>query len=580
MDADALTNYEQERLERIRQNQERMRQLDLVTLAANVAPPAPVIKPVAKHRGLTAKRQRLSAGANPRRSSRILGEEADGIEIDYEGRSGGIVLINRKSSRDLTSVSNYYDKFVPQPVAARKSRFPEEQELPAQSLAVNPADDQAFLTTLANSANILHASSSSSFTKLTKGKAATTAAARKHQAKGKSNKLTIATTTTSTAVPNMNGVLELKLGETEIAKMTKQAITHMSFMPVNDRLVLAASDKRGGLGLWNVDFNAAEHAAALAGLSEREPREHQKINSPSPAPGAVFLDKKEKKKKQKKNLEEDEEEDSEAFDGVLTFSGIHYEYISGLKWAGKSSLPSLFSCSYDGTIRCLDIQRGIFDLAWADKEMEYSCFDVTADGHTAYIGDKDGGMDIVDLRSRKKVLSIDAIHDKKVNTVHLDPFGSFTMVTSSTDARVRLWDVRKISKKIKAVSTAQHMKTCQAAYLAPDGSQRVVSTSFDDTVRIWDGKKDLTQIMSIKHNNQTGRWILPMRAVWAPKGDGIIVGSMKHPIEVFNAESGKKEGQLYNQELTTAIAPRVCVHPTLPAVAAGTGSGRAYVYRS
>jgi WD40 repeat protein len=153
------------------------------------------------------------------------------------------------------------------------------------------------------------------------------------------------------------------------------------------------------------------------------------------------------------------------------------------------------------------------------------------------------------------------------------------MVTGSTDTRVRLWDVRKMGPKVKAVATAQHNKTCQGAYLAPDGSQRVVTTSFDDTVRIWDGKKDLTQLVSIKHNNQTGRWILPMRAVWAPRGDGVIVGSMTHPIEIFNAETGKKEGQLYNAELTTAIAPRVCVHPTLNAVASGTGSGRAYVFR-
>ncbi|KAH7619959.1 hypothetical protein Ndes2526B_g05205 [Nannochloris sp. 'desiccata'] len=580
MDAEALTAYEQERLERIRQNQERMRQLDLVTLAANVAPlPQPVIKATLKHRGLTAKRQRLSAGANPRRSSRILGEEADGIEIDSERRSGAVVLVDRKSSRDINgAASNYYNKFSNQPAAAPKSRHPEEQELPAQSLAANPADDQAFLKTLANTANVLSSSESN------KAVAATTAAARRNQTKGKANKATTASTTAITSLPSMSGILKLKLSDTEIAKMTKQAITHMSFMPVNDRLVLAAADKRGGLGLWNVDFNAKEHADALV-VSEPESKKQKKVSSPSPAPGAVALDKNEKKIKEEGEEKEEEDveegtDDSEAFDGVLTFFGIQYEYISGLKWAGSSSLPSLYSCSYDGTIRCLDIQRGVFDLAWADKEMEYSCFDITSDGHTAYIGDKDGGMDIIDLRSKKKVHSIDVLHDKKVNTVHLDPYGGFNMVTSATDARVRLWDIRKMGSKVKAVSTAQHMKTCQAAYLAPDGSQRVVSTSFDDTVRIWDGKKDLTQILSIKHNNQTGRWILPMRAVWAPKGDGILVGSMTHPIEIFNAESGKKEGQLYNRELTTAIAPRVCVHPTLPAVAAGTGSGRAYVYRN
>jgi WD40 repeat protein len=498
-----------------------------------------------------------------------LGEEADGCEIDYEGRSGAVVI--KRSSRDVNAPRDYY--FQPAATPQHKSRHPEEQEIPAQSMAANPADDKAFLLTLKNSGNVLASGGSSS--KCSKAKSAATAAAKKTQAKGAKNSTT-PTTTSTTALPTMNEILKLKLTEAEIAKMTKNAITHMAFMPVNDRLVLAASDKRGELGLWNIDFNEQEHADALLTALEPTQKKQKKTISPSPAPGAVALD----KKKPKKEEEEEEDDESNAFDGVLTFSGIHYEYVSGLKWAGSGSSPSLYSVAYDGSIRCLDIERGVFDLAWSDKEMEYSCFDITADGNTAYIGDKDGGMDVIDLRSKKKVYSIDVIHDKKVNTVHLDPAGGDSMVTSATDTRVRLWDLRKMSNKIKPVSTAQHLKTCQAAYLAPDGSQRVVSTSFDDTVRVWDGKKDLTPIVSIKHNNQTGRWILPMRAVWAPNSDAVVVGNMNHPVELFNAQSGKKEGQLYNQELTTAIAPRVCVHPTLPAVAAGTGSGRAYVYRS
>lgn len=466
MDADALTSYEQERLERIRQNQERMRQLDLINLAADVAPPPPVIKAkgLTKHRGLTAKRQRLSAGVNPRRSSRILGEEADGCEIGDERRGGCIVIVNRKSSREAT---NNYGLLTQQTPAEPKSRYPKEQELPAESISARPADDQAFLKTLANSGNVLPPSTS------------------KTQKSTRGSKAAKTTTKpiTSTAVPSAQELSKLKLTESEIAKMTKQAITHMSFMPVNDRLVLAASDKRGGLGLWNVDFNCKEHADALA-VAEPEKKKQKKINSPSPAPGAVALDKQKKKESDEEEEDEDDGKQSDEFDGVLTFSGIHYEYISGLKWAGGGSRPSLFSCAYDGSIRRLDLERGVFDLAWADEEMEYSSFDLTPDGSTAYIGDKDGGMDIVDLRTKKKVHSIDVLHDKKVNTVHLDPSGGHLMATSGSDSRVRLWDVRKLAPKVKPLATATHSRTCQAAYLDPNGTGRVVSTSFDDTVRI------------------------------------------------------------------------------------------------
>jgi len=57
------------------------------------------------------------------------------------------------------------------------------------------------------------------------------------------------------------------------------------------------------------------------------------------------------------------------------------------------------------------------------------------------------------------------------------------------------------------------------------GSRRIVSTSFDNTVRIWDGADGLAPRLTIRHDNNTGRWVLPFRAVWTPAGDGVIVGA-------------------------------------------------------
>ena len=82
----------------------------------------------------------------------------------------------------------------------------------------------------------------------------------------------------------------------------------------------------------------------------------------------------------------------------------------------------------------------------------------------------------------------------------------------------------------------------QAAFFAPDGSGRLATTCYDDLVRIWTPSKDKASAhtqwggkgggtghlsTAIKHNNQTGRWVLPFRAVWAPGSDGVVVGSMK-----------------------------------------------------
>jgi WD40 repeat protein len=52
----------------------------------------------------------------------------------------------------------------------------------------------------------------------------------------------------------------------------------------------------------------------------------------------------------------DDDEDDGGFDGVAMFAP-HYQYVSGLKWLGPDG-KQLLSCSYDGSVRVLDIITG------------------------------------------------------------------------------------------------------------------------------------------------------------------------------------------------------------------------------
>lgn len=45
------------------------------------------------------------------------------------------------------------------------------------------------------------------------------------------------------------------------------------------------------------------------------------------------------------------------------------------------------------------------------------------------------------------------------------------------------------------------------------GSKKVLTTSRDNTLRVWDGGRSLAQLVSIPHNNFTGRWTIPFRSV-------------------------------------------------------------------
>ncbi|KAK9868093.1 hypothetical protein WJX84_011731 [Apatococcus fuscideae] len=351
----------------------------------------------------------------------------------------------------------------------------------------------------------------------------------------------------SDSTPTLAQIQKLKLKETDIAKVCKNGITHLAFHPGSAALIVATADKSGNLGLWSID--------------------HQ--------PQALKREELDKEEEGPKAGQEEEEEGED--DGVLELNP-HGSYICGLRWAGGTGAAAcLFTCSYDGSVRMLDPAAGSFQLVLSDEEAEFSAFDCTADGATAFLGDKDGNIEVLDVRAGKTVQEGVNLHPKKINTVHVEPNEEQLLVTASADNSVAIWDVRKLGKGGKPVSSATHSLTCQSAYFAPDGSQRVLTTSRDDTLRVWDGKKDLAQAVSIKHYNNTGRWVSPFRSVWGPAADTILCGSMKRNIDMYGSDGAQAAAM--NSEHMTAIASRNAVHPFLPALAAGTASGRVHIYR-
>ena len=199
-------------------------------------------------------------------------------------------------------------------------------------------------------------------------------------------------------MPPVAAISKWGLTEDRVAKVVRSAVSHLAFMPSAEYLVVAAADKKGNLGLWNV---TAARAAAPTSKSRRLD------DTPSGGARAVGGD------------DEDGDGGSDdggggvADDGVSMFS-VHHEYVSGLKWLSSTSPPSLLTCSYDGSLRRLDCTVGAFVLAWGDKDMEYSCMDATATGDAVLLGDKDGSLDVVDLRSRRRTTAGLALHHRKV----------------------------------------------------------------------------------------------------------------------------------------------------------------------
>lgn len=258
-------------------------------------------------------------------------------------------------------------------------------------------------------------------------------------------------------------------------------------------------------------------------------------------------------------------------------------HLSGLMClkVNKNQPHRIFSASYDDTIRCLDIERGIFDEVFRSPDDNgVLCMDWGL--HNSLIAThSDGMVSLVDSRTRER--SSYALHTRKVRTVDTHPVHEWCFLTGSTDGTARLWDVRNLSKKTaKPIAIMTHHRSCSSAFFSPLTGNQILTTSFDDTLKVFDSSALTSEVklkVSLKHNNMTGRWLTPFKAVWMPGSeDFFLVGSMEYPrrIEVFSS-SGTLQHKLMGDSLTS-ICSLVDVHPDRFVVAGGNSSGRLHIF--
>ena len=344
----------------------------------------------------------------------------------------------------------------------------------------------------------------------------------------------------SPSPPLLSRLAGATLAEADVAKVTRDGIVHLAFHPTAPKLLLAAGAKSGRISLF--DVNASTGA---------------------PTDDA----------------------------GVLEFAGVHNQYISGLKWVAATGV--LMTCSYDGSVRTLDPEAAAFRPALLDSGAEFSAFDAADDGSVAVVGDKDGDALVIDPRTPGAApISVVALADRKINTLHLTPGPSPVSVAASfSNGDVRVFDLRalraaapaaagKAAKLATPTLAGGHTHSAQAAYWCPDGSRRLLTTSRDNTLGVWEegAGGSLSLAASCPHDNDTGRWIIPFRAVWAPAGDGVLCGGMRRTVDVFKATGGRPVAALRDDAMT-AIASRLAAHPTAGVLAAATASGRVNVWR-
>ncbi|XP_040898960.1 WD repeat-containing protein 76 [Toxotes jaculatrix] len=320
----------------------------------------------------------------------------------------------------------------------------------------------------------------------------------------------------------------MRITEDRVAKVVKDRIFSAAFHPCSSNLLMAAGDKWGKVGLWQL--------------------------------GGDWGD-----------------------DGVLLFEP-HTRPVGCMAFS-RAHATHLLSLSYDGSLRCMDVEKAVFDDVY-DIEDGLKTFDfMSHDCLTLVVGNWYGEVAIVDRRTPgNSHESLHSLDPKALRCVSVHPLQKQYFAVAESKV-VSIYDSRCLKKtKSQAVSQLHgHSLSISSAYFSPCTGNRVLTSCMDNHIRVYDTSAMTTKsplLTTIRHDMQTGRWLSKLSAVWDPKQeDCFVVGSMLKPrrVQVFH-ESGQPQHTFMNDENLNTVLSVTAFHPARNVLLGGNASGRLHVF--
>ncbi|XP_018522468.1 WD repeat-containing protein 76 [Lates calcarifer] len=326
----------------------------------------------------------------------------------------------------------------------------------------------------------------------------------------------------SSALKNM------RITEETVAKVVKDRIFSAAFHPCTSSTLMAAGDKWGKVGLWNLGGDWGDDGVLLF--------------EPHTRPV-----------------------------GCMAFSRAHPTH--------------LLSLSYDGSLRCMDVEKAVFDDVY-DIEDGLKTFDfMSYDCSTLVVGNWYGEVAIIDRRTPgNSHESLHSMDPKGLRCVSVHPLQKQYFAVAESKI-VSVYDSRCLKKsESRAVFQLHgHSLSVTSAYFSPCTGNRVLTSCMDNNIRIYDTSAMANKsplLTTIRHDMQTGRWLSKLSAVWDPKQeDCFVVGSMSKPrrVQVFH-ESGRLQHSFMDEENLNTVLSVTAFHPTRNILLGGNASGRLHVF--
>ncbi|KAJ1990198.1 hypothetical protein H4R33_001806 [Dimargaris cristalligena] len=406
-------------------------------------------------------------------------------------------------------------------------------------------------------------------------------------------------------------------------KVTPERIYTVALHPDPRQFLVAAGDKSGVLGFWNIgstdQFTSASQKTPDEAVKVKM-EEEEEADLTTDAPGNLATN-----QSPLKSIRQSVSMADMTTADVFSFRP-HTATLTQLLY-NKRDATKLYTSSYDGSIRCLDLIHQTFTEACVTETGDRFITGFDNDpgtGQLLYYTTSDGTLGFHDLRTPATDITAWQLQERKIGGMHLNPVEPQYLVTASLDRTMRVWDLRWMggarSKQGAGftdtvvqlspgtddpveVSTFDYPKSVTAAYWDPTGNH-IVNTNFDDTIRLstmdWSsapdssssltatgdsnakgGSPNLRERFVIRHNNQTGRWLTMFRAQWHPDPTMppcFVVGNMKRYVDIFCGSTGELVTQLYDPDRITAVPAVNVFHAHLPVVVSANASGRMVVW--
>lgn len=338
---------------------------------------------------------------------------------------------------------------------------------------------------------------------------------------------------------------KLTITDEHVAKVVPDRIFSVSLHPGDSRLVCAVGGKQGHVGLWDV--------------MSRDKRFH---------------------------------------DGVHVYQP-HSRPVNSMSWDSADS-SRLVTTSYDGTSRVLDCGLSQWRMVYGEKEyLEAggwtSCHAQHSPDTWLISQGNTGTVVLVDTRvgwqsPTSRMKCYDRLNPKSLS-VH--PQQTSLFLTGTNKGGCYIFDLRTAgaSSLMKPVSELSgHSRSLSSCVFSKVSGDQVATLASDDKLRLYDtsaaslSRPVIPPQCSVRHNNQTGRWLTPLRLAWHPVRPGLLAsGSMMRPrqIEVWDTRGGdlRMAAQLTGESLGS-VTSIVDIHPSRDVIVGGNSSGRCHVFMS